>query len=332
MPALRRSNKSSDLLLLVAVVAALVFAIDQARNVSDLNAELQTARSRHEATLSIRDSEVAELEAQIAELTETLTLSTEKLQQATAALNTHAVRGPIPPPPPLTADEIRELKAAVKPPVIRRETDRAGGETKVYLFPELINPEGGSLAKDMEFSRLYGTKLAFRNASGAPASFEAEELHPGILAHLGIDLYDAQRRQQEWEEKIAKRKEDARQRQIARIQAEQKAFEARAEREAELRKERFEQQARLAEIENERTKALAAMKQADAAMIEAYKPPTALVNPLLPNNLGVQTVIVPSAPTVTGPVAQTANQVSTTQGPPQPRPFKAPTGQLKIGK
>jgi len=71
----------------------------------------------------------------------------------------------------------------------------------------------------------------------------------------------------------------------------------------ELRKEAFDRQARLAALENERTKALAAMKQADAAMIEAQKPPTTLINPGITTGFGVQSIVVPAEPTVNGPQA-----------------------------
>jgi len=327
MSSIRRSQRPINPLLVAAVVLIAAISIYQSQTVSRMGDELRVAREEARAAHEQRDSTVSELETQIQELTETLSLSTEKLQQATEALATRRAAAVETQPAPPSPAEMRALQAAVKQPAVEVKTDTAGGETRIYTFPELIDPAGKVVATDMEFSRLYGTKLAFRNSSGAPVSYEAEELHAGILAHLGIDLYDAQRKQREWEEQIARRKELATQRQIAKAKAEQEARKEMAKLMEERRKERIEHQMRLAEIENERTKALAAMKQADAAMIEAQKPPTQLVNPFVPNVFPA-TTLVPTRPGVNAPMAPSANQLTAPQGAPQSAPFVAPTGQL----
>lgn len=327
MSSIRRSSRPINTLLLAAVVSITAFSIFQSQSVSRLNDELQTARAETQTARKEHGAAVSGLEAQIVELTETLSLSTEKLQQATEALSMRQPALEERQPAPLTPEEIQALQAAVKQPSVRIETDSAGGENKTYTFPELIDPAGKVLATNMVFSRLYGTKLAFRNAAGAPASYEAKELHVGILAHLGIDLYDAQRKQKEWEEQIATRKELARQRQIAKAKAEREARKEMAKLMEGRRKERLEQRMRMAEIENERTKALAAMKQADAAMIEAQKPPRQLVSPFVPHYYP-SGIFVPTRPNGNAPSARTANQVTAPQGSPQPKPFVAPTGQL----
>lgn len=283
MPKRVRQGRSSNVPLVLAIVVAMGFALWQTRETSRLAGELTNARNEAQALQSQQVAKIQEQEGQIVELTEILQLSTEKLQQATAALTnrptavaagTQVAR---PAPPPLSAEVIEHLQAQVKTPVVATGQDAAGEETRSYIFPELVSPDGRLLGADMTFSRQYGSKLAFRPRSGAPVTFEVDELHPGILTHLGIDPYEAQRAQSEMDEKAARRKEAQRERELARHKAQAEALKERAELVKELRKETFDRQMRLAELENERTKALAAMKQADAAMVEAQKPPPTLL-------------------------------------------------------
>ena len=340
-----RQTRSSNAILFLSVAIALAFALFKTRENSRLAGDLATVTAQADAARDEQAAKIAEQEGQIAELTEILQQSTEKLQQATAALTNLRAEASIavPSPPPLTEEAIRNLQAQVTTPVIEVENGRGGEEIRIYTFPELVSPEGELLGSDLKFSRQYGSKLAFRSSSGQPVSFDVAALHPGILTHLGIDPYDAQRAQSELEEKQARRKEAARLRQIARLKAEAEQ----AELARELRKETFERQTQLARLENERTRAEAAMKQADAAMIEAHKPPTTLVNSGgFGTGFGFQTIVVPAAPTANGPMAPqsvgqrapSGIQNSTTPAA-QPAPvFTQPSrqprlpGQLKTGQ
>lgn len=309
MPKRIRQGRSASVPLVLAVAVAMAFALWQTRENSRLAGEVRAARNESQAVQTQQLQKIQEQEAQIVELSEVLQLSTEKLQQATAALTnrpaTVAEAAPVarPAPPPLSAEVIEHLQAQVKAPVVETELDSSGEETRSFTFPELVSPEGELHGTDMKFSRQYGSKLAFRSSSGLPVTFEVDELHPGILTHLGIDPYEAQRAQDEMNEKAARRKEAQRERELARHKAQAEALKERMALAKELRKEAFDRQARLAALENERTKALAAMKQADAAMIEAQKPPTTLINPGITTGFGVQSIVVPAEPTVNGPQA-----------------------------
>lgn len=326
----RNKSRSTTVIFLAALALTLAFAFNQRQETARLSAELTTtlgALKESQSTLAEQDGSVATLEKQVDELTEVLTLATEKLQQATAALSA-------PPPtrrapPPMTAAQVSQLQSAVKDPAVTTKTDRKGTEVKTYFFPELIDPTGKHLASNMEFTKLYGTKVAFRSATGTPASYEAEELHPGILAHLGISLYEAKQEQDDWENKIKRRKELALQQQTARWKAMQLAAVEKAKRDKERRKELFDKNAKLAQIANERMKAEAAMKQADAAIMDAQRPPDYYVRPGFNYNGYVNNGgFVPTAPRSTLPRAQNANQIPAPQGTPQPKPFVAPRGQL----
>lgn len=335
MSPFRNQSRTSPLIFLAALALTLAFAVAQWRKTAQLTHELESAQvalKESQSGLAQQDASIAALETQVLGLTEVLTQSTEKLQQATAALN--AIPSGSQAPPPLSAAEISQLQAAVKDPFVTTETDRKGAEIKTYVFPELIDPDGKHLASNMEFTRLYGTKLAFKSASGAPASYEAEELHPGILAHLDISLYDAKQKQEEWENQIKRRKEIAMQQQAARQRAELE----RRKHEAERLKEELDRKAKIARIENDRMLAEAAIRQADAAIMEAQRPPDNYYSQpvIYGNGFGNGIGFIPTqsnangpmGPTVNGPLAPNANQVAAPQGAPQPKPFVAPTGQL----
>lgn len=331
----RNQSRASTILFLSALALTLAFALHQRRETARVTDELAASQAAHkesQSALARQDASIAAMETQVLELTEVLTQSTEKLRQATEALN--AASAADRPPPQLTAAEVSQLQSAVKDPVVTTETDRKGAEVKTYVFPELIDPDGKHLASDMEFTRLYGTKLAFKSETGTPASYEAEELHPGILAYLDINLYDAKQKQEEREDQIKRRKEIAMQQQAAR----QKAELERRKKESEFRKEEFDRKAKIAKIENDRMLAEAAIRQADAAIMEAQRPPDNYYSQpvIYGNGFGNGIRFIPSqsnangpmGPTVNGPVAPNANQVAAPQGAPQPRPFVAPTGQL----
>lgn len=330
MPSSRNSSKTSTIIFLAALTLTLAFAVVQRQETARLSQDLvaaQEALMKSQTAAREQVASVATLEKQVADLTEVLTKSTEKLQQATAALS--AAQPARQAPPPLSAAELSQLQAAVKEPIITTETDRKGAEIKKYIFPELIDVNGKPLASDMEFTRLYGTKLAFRSPTGTPASYEAETLHPGILAHLGINLYDAKQKQEEWEEQIRKRKELALLQQAARKKAEIKRLEHQAKRQ----KEEFDRQTKIAKIESDRMLAEAAIRRAEAAMVEAQRPPDNHYYGQPYNNAynygyGLGTRFVPSRSNANGPQARTANQVPVPQGAPQPKPFVAPSGQL----
>jgi len=346
MPKRARQSTSSNAPLILAVVIALGFALWQTREKVRLEATAEAAELNAQALQERHSSTMQEQEEQILELTELLQRSTDKLQQATAALTNRASALATPAglvPPPLTTEDVRELQSEIKAPSVEVVVGQDGEETAIYTFPELVSPEGELLGADMKFSRRYGSKFAFRDNEGQPVSFDAAALHPGILTHLGIDPYEAQREQDALEEKQARRKEMARLRQIARLQAEAE----RAELAKELRKEAFERQARLAELENERTKAEAAMKQADAAMVEANKPPPTLINnPAISGGFGLQTIVVPATSTANGPLAQNSVgqraasgiQNTTAQPAQSPPVFTQPSrqprlpGQLRTGQ
>ena len=284
-------------------------------------------KALNESKLAIteQDASVVALEKQVDELTEVLTQSTEKLQQATAALSA-------PPParqapPPMTAAEVSRLQSAVKEPTVTTETDLTGKESRKYVFPELIDPTGKTLASNMEYTQQYGSRVAFKSETGKPAIYEAEDLHPGILAHLGIDLYEAKRKQEELDDQRKKHKEIARLQQAARQKAQRLAAIEEAKRADARQKEKFERDAKLAQIANDRLRAEAAMRQADAAIMESQRPPDIYYGQTQYNPYN-SFPLIPTTSAPQAPQSRAANQIPAPQGAPQRKPFVAPKGQL----
>jgi len=150
-----------------------------------------------------------ELESKVAELTRNLNRTTTQLNEAMARLSEDA-------------GEVRRA-AAVEEAMAQTPAPRLltlGPEgSQVPHFDELPAPSGQSLATDVRYHGIYGRRLVFRDAVNRPKAFDVEEVHPGVLAHLGIDVNDATEAGHRAEERRRARAEAAAQRRAERAQA-----------------------------------------------------------------------------------------------------------------
>jgi len=133
------------------------------------------------AAASDFDDKTRELENKVARLSQDLTRATKQLDNALARLEATSAA---------TAKNaaITEAMTQVSAP----EPGIAGPNgSRNPRFRELLSPSGEPIAFDLRFQGLYGRRLVFRDADNRPTAFDVEEVHPGVLGHLGIDLDEA---------------------------------------------------------------------------------------------------------------------------------------------
>ncbi len=160
--------------------------------------------------------------------------------------------------------QLAGIKKEVKAPVVTVETTKSGQTRRKVVFPELLAKDGKALLKDAEFSDIYGSKLVFRETTGARQSFSVTELHPGVLEHLGVNAAAAIRDQAEQEQFRKDLRENMAKLYQAKVKEDQMMVVRKA-RMAELRRQQqTKEQAEMAAIEVERTLAEAERARAQA--------------------------------------------------------------------
>ena len=246
----------------------------------------QVHRQQRELTsqLAARDRELAARARELATLKQTLTNTTDTAQQLETKLTrmTEAL-----------VDSTRQLSDTrtelehrtahpdgavppLQPPVVS-----GSKEDKSFraVFPELLSKSGRVIARQQEFSTQFGRSLIFKNAEGKRLRCDLEELHPAVLAALGIDPQAAQQEQRELDAKSAQFNAAAQQAQAAHAAAlaqaakEQREQAAKtAQLEEERRRANLEESLRLQAAEADRLRATATLRAADAALYQAMTP------------------------------------------------------------
>ena len=95
--------------------------------------------------------------------------------------------------------------------------DANGRVARILAFDQLIGANGQTLANDVQYKAAYGRRLVFRGPDNQPLAFDAEEVHPGVLAHLGIHLADVLAADQRDQENRRTRAEAANRSRLARL-------------------------------------------------------------------------------------------------------------------
>ena len=246
----------------------------------------QVHRQQRELTsqLAARDRELAARARELATLKQTLTNTTDTAQQLETKLTrmTEAL-----------VDSTRQLSdirtelehrnahpdgavPPLQPPVVS-----GSKEDKSFraVFPELLSKSGRVIARQQEFSTQLGRSLIFKDADGKRLRCDLEELHPAVLAALGIDPQAAQQEQRELDAKSAQFNAAAQQAQAAHAAAlaqaakEQREQAAKsAQLEEERRRANLEESLRLQAAEADRLRATATLRAADAALYQAMTP------------------------------------------------------------
>jgi hypothetical protein len=175
--------------------------------------------------------------------------------------------------------DLNQLRSEVPAPIVTSSRNPAGKEQKTYTFPKLMAPGGNPLAADAEFRTQFGRRFVFRAGSGRPLAYDVDELHPGVLLHLGLNRDMALTAQTEIDRQAQLAEQSYRAQQAAKAEAEKKAAAQRAKYAVEYakiaeerRKAQVEEKLQLQAAETERLKAEASMRSADAAVQEALRP------------------------------------------------------------
>ncbi|MEW6301831.1 MAG: hypothetical protein AB1705_00055 [Verrucomicrobiota bacterium] len=304
--------------LLVLVTAGLAYVIHtQDKAHAALAAQLaaaQTSNVQFQQELAAREAATKEQAARLTALTEMLTETTAKLNVTSARLADYKKH----------ADQVAAEEAAaakkeadllakkdeVPAPSITVTTDRSGRQTQTYVFPKLLGPGGQVLAAEAEFGSAYGRRFVFRREGAAPLAFDVDELHPGVLLHLGLKPEAVKQAAAELEQKNRLQEAIYYQKLAARRAAEQKAASEQAKFQLELaklqeesRKAQAEEALQLRAVENDRLRAEATIRQSEASINDPWRA-------LFPNY-----IFNYQNPIFVGPNTQPVEPV------PQPNPF-----------
>lgn len=273
-------NRPALLLALVLALLGLLAALLFQRSANNrLAKELEAAQKSVQASqraIETTGSLSRQLEEKMGRMTEVLNQSTERLTETSAKLKEYEAKfGPVGASrrQPLSPDEAARLKAQVPAPQVEEGKDRSGKVVKRVVFTELTGKEGKVLATNAEFGSILGRRLFFRRAVGSPLAFDVDELHPGVLAYLDVNPEEAKYQQVQMDQQKKEREAAAYKDYQARQIAERKAWEVARAEQARTEEARRKQQAELdlkyRELENDRIRAEAQLRAADAAMTRA---------------------------------------------------------------
>jgi hypothetical protein len=262
------------------VLAALLYSEHQKHQRADAKLrETGRALAATQPTAEEKMQTIELLETKLNKITEVLSNSTARLRAAELAIQGYE----------LEAEEARRKQETVKnlladipAPSVSVEHHADGSATTQFTFAKLLDRTGNVLAANATFAGQYGRRLVFRSTdvpAGAVA-FDVDDVHPAILQHLSIDGGDAKAKQARidaaWRAKAAADYQAALQDEPLRRTRWEAQERVRIEREkanAEIARQQAEQRAVEAAAYNERLKAEAAARMADAAMLQALNPP-----------------------------------------------------------
>ena len=223
--------------------------------------------TNNEELVSQKQEMVESLESKIGQLIEALTNSTARiafLSGQVESLKSELDKSEV--------DKERRLLAEV-PSAVMLE-----GKT---VYPKVLDRYGRTLAVNAEFSRRFVSKLIFRQLDGAPVSIDVQEIHPAFIKLLELDVAAviAERTTQNAKDAAARRAAAIQQGiashnrlENAKIQRQYAAEQAIAQEEWRVKME-AERNERV-KAEAAWREANAAMRAADAAMMQALNPPS----------------------------------------------------------
>lgn len=101
----------------------------------------------------------------------------------------------------------RQWEGQVPAPQTQTVMDETGRETKHFVFARLTGVDGLTLATNTLYLRSFGRSILFKLTTGTPAKFDIDELHPGVLAQLGLDVTESVQAQSVLDEQKRRRHE-----------------------------------------------------------------------------------------------------------------------------
>ena len=252
----------------------------RSRRLSLQLSEAKQATVRREQAIEQKDQITEMLQNKVEQLTAVLTNSTAQIRAISARL-ADAERALEDKEAEQRQKETERQKLAEVPaPAVTVAVGAGGAESRTFVFPSVLNRNGLVLGTNMTFIQLFGKKLVFRPVEGtASIAVDVETVHPAILSYLNVDVESAKAEQLRTD--TARRAQE-----IAEYQGfldRQKLQQERRETEERIRIERDKADAEIAKLnaeeaakreyaENERLKAFAAARMADAAINGAFAP------------------------------------------------------------
>jgi hypothetical protein len=214
-----------------------------------------------------KDAALADLDRKIAELTKTLAETRVDLDTAHQKIKEYETISDVGRLAKLKKEEdLRQSKTSVPAPAVVVTTNSQGHEVRQIIFDPLPARTGKPLLSHAEFLNVDGRRLFFKYAGGG-GSFDVDQLHLGVLAHLGIDPDEAKQQQQKLD---AQRNYDETIRiknAQARIATRLDQMNKQRETDARIAAEKAKESAAKADAERARQEAEAAKRQADATAI-----------------------------------------------------------------
>lgn len=251
-------------ILSVIAAGAIIFSIQSASQNARLNHQWQ-AESKANKTVSAElasiiatDGEsIAALQNTAAKLSNDLHQSSAELSVANNKIEIYAQAEQR-----RADEEKRKYLASVPAPTF---------DGKLYVFPRVVNTGGETLATNTAFISITGKRLLFRPNNPAQMSFtmDAGDTHPLILNYLGISLTEAQEKQRQIDAAGAAQN----QANHAQAALNAQAWEAKRIANAQLAIQQEQADAASQAAYAAQQQAQADKEKADAAMINAQKPP-----------------------------------------------------------
>jgi hypothetical protein len=253
--------------LFVIAAGAVIFSVHSANQNSNLRSQWQAESKASKAKLagltgvaeSSKES-IAALQNKVSKLSGDLNKSVGELSAANDKIQAYALAEQN-----RAAEERKKYLASVPQPTFDR---------KIYFFPKVVGTNGTILATNATFAYITGRRLVFRPENETAIAVDVDNVHPLVLQYLGIDAEAVKLKKRQMDEadeaRIKKDIDDFNQS----IKARAAQYWADEKIRAEMAKADEEKRQKQQAAENERIKALAAAKAADAAMIEAQKPPS----------------------------------------------------------
>jgi hypothetical protein len=237
--------------------------------------KMQLAAIKNELSANKENSKL--LEEKLGQMTKTLLAVSEQLNAANGKILDYESKGST--PPPNTTSKLSVPSAINRP-------DSEGNAH--YIFPALVSLDGRVIGENMEYSSTLGRSLVFKDASGQRKRFDVDQLHPELLAQIGIDASSAKQKQVELDARNKAIDEVNQQGAALRIQArmvgiqQQQVMQAQIDIEnakiAEQRRQAMvNEQVQAAQLENQRLSVQAQLRAADAAMQQALNPATTII-------------------------------------------------------
>lgn len=268
-------NAQKILTIAIALALAGLAVINYKAHKENQRLTMQLASVSHTVSnadllISSKNETIDSLQNKVGQLVEVLTNSTAKIQSLSNQIREFEDKQKL---TESEAEQERLIMSQVPAPRNERNADN----NMAWVFPKLLDKTGRLLASNAEFARIYGRSMIFRPQDRSPLAVDVLSVHPAILKHLKIDVALAMAAQEAIDRKMSSIAADNARRAV--ITAAENAEQARINTLALAERAKAQEEWRVkSEAErNERLKAEAAMKAADAAMFQAQNPSSIVI-------------------------------------------------------